>query len=115
MAFTEADLAYLRGKLGTTVDETTNPVLIDDLETRYARLGTLPLVALEIVRERLADIANAAENPLSFTVVGEYSQDGSKNLPALEALVHELENEAGVHPAYSTLRSAPPARSRWRR
>jgi hypothetical protein len=115
VAFTDVELAYLRTRLGSTVNEDTNPEVIEDLEDRYARLGTTGLVVIEVLRQRLADIANAAENPLNYTIPGEYSQDASKNVEFLVKAISDAENEEGVHPVGSLLTAARAPRSRWRR
>lgn len=45
------DLAYLHSELGSTIDEA-------DLQARYDRLGSVQAVALEVTRQRLADLLN---------------------------------------------------------
>jgi hypothetical protein len=114
MAFTDEQFAYLRGKLGSTVNEDTDPDVVDDLEDRYLRLGSVQLVAVEVLRQRLADIADVANNPLNFTVVGEYSQDSSGNVAFLQRMLNEAEQEAGV-PGSSTMTAVQPGRGRWSR
>jgi hypothetical protein len=114
MAFSDDELAYLRTKLGSTVNEDTNPAVVDDLETRFDRLHDVKLVVVEVLRQRLADIADAAENPLNFTVVGEYSQDASANVAFLEKMLARAEQEAGVA-GLSTVVGVEPADDRWRR
>lgn len=113
-AFTEEDLAYLRSKLGSSVNETTNPAIVEDLEDRYDRLGTLQLVVVEVLRERLASIADIENNPLNFTVVGEYSQDASKNVEFLKSALADAEQEAGV-PGGSVMVAVQPGPNRWAR
>lgn len=114
MAFTDEELAYLRTKLGSTVNDDTNPEVIEDLETRFARLQDVSLVAIEVLRQRLADIADVQNNPLNFTVVGEYSQDASNNIAYLTKMLAEAEGEAGV-PGSSVVTGISPADDRWRR
>lgn len=114
MAFTAEQIAYLRTRLGTVVDEDTNPTLVENLEERYDRLGTVQLVAVEVLRERLADIANALANPLSFSISGEYSQDSAANVPFLKSMLALAEQEAGV-PGSSLAVAVPPGPGRWRR
>lgn len=114
MAFTETQLAYLRTKLGSTVNEDTDPDVVSDLEDRYLRLGSAELVAVEVLRQRLADVSDIANNPLNFNVSGEYSQDSSANVAFLQRMLSETEEEAGV-PGSSTLIAVPPGRSRWGR
>lgn len=116
MAFTDADLAFLRTKLGTSVTEDTvaGQAVVDDLQTRFDRLLDVKLVVVEVLRERLADIADALNNPLNFTVVGEYSQDASNNLALLKEMLARAEQDAGVA-GLSTLVGVPPSDDRWRR
>jgi len=115
MAFTGADLAYLRTRLGSTVNEDTNPEVTDDLEERFARLLSLPLVVVEVLQQRLADVANAAENPLNYTIPGEYSQDASANVAFLKEALADARDEAGVNAPGSLLTAVRAPRSRWRR
>lgn len=114
MAFTEEELAYLRTKLGSTVNEDTNPAVVEDLETRFDRLQDVRLVAVEVLRQRVADISNVLENPLQFTIPGEYGQDASAGLPWLLKMLSETEQEAGV-PGSSTVTGISPTDDRWRR
>lgn len=111
-SFTDDDLAYLRTKLGSSVNETTNPDVVSDLEDRYDRLGDVKLVVVEVLRERLADIADALNNPLNFTVVGEYSQDASGNVAFLTRALADAEQDAGV-PGDSVMTAVQPGPSRW--
>lgn len=80
MAFTDAQLAYYRSKLGTTIDEV-------DLQARYDRLGDDRLVAAEVLDQRVAD---ALLKPLSFTIPGEYAEDRTKNLDLLTVRAREV-------------------------
>jgi hypothetical protein len=112
VAFTDDELAYLRTKLGSTVNEDTNPDIVDDLETRYDRLGDVRLVAVEVLRQRLADIADALNNPLNFSIPGEYSQDASGNIAYLTRMLADVEQEAGV-PGDSVMTSVSPRNDRW--
>lgn len=114
MAFTDEDLAYLRTKLGSQVNEDTNPAYVSDLEDRYDRLGTVQLVAVEVLRQRLADIADPLANPLSYSISGEYSQDGSNNVAYLKAMLSDAEEDAGV-PGSSVMTAVMPHCRRWER
>ena len=114
MAFTADELAYLRTKLGSTVDEDLFPDVVDDLETRFTRLQDVRLVAVEVLRQRLADIADLQNNPLNYTIPGDYSQDASGNVAYLTRMLADVEQEAGV-PGSSTVIGVPPADDRWRR
>ena len=99
MALTDAQLAYYRSKLGSTIDE-------PDLETRYARLGNDAAVAAEVLDQRIADLL---AKPASFSVPGEYSEDRSANIRALTATASDVRAELPgggavvnvVQPAYS--------------
>jgi hypothetical protein len=113
-AFTEEDLAYLRTKLGSSVNEETNPDFVDTLQEIYDRVGTLQLTVVEVLRTRLATIADPLANPLNYTIVGEYSQDGSANVAFLKAALAQAEEDAGV-PGGSTLTAVPPGPNRWGR
>jgi hypothetical protein len=115
VAFTDEELAYLRTRLGSTVNEDTNPEVIADLEDRQARLHTPALIVVEVLQQRLADIANAAENPLNYTIPGEYSQDASANVAFLKEALADARDEAGVDAPGSLLTAVRAPRSRWRR
>ncbi|MGQ4393795.1 hypothetical protein ACN6K5_003581 [Streptomyces violaceoruber] len=87
MALTPAVTAWLKGELGSTVDLT-------DLETRYQRLGTARAVALEVLRERLADLRS---QPATLTVTGVVGLGTGENIKAYERQIEALEN--GDNPA----------------
>lgn len=59
-----------------------------DLEVRYLRLGSVTAVALQVLRERLADMLIDAAK---FDADGDASYDYSANLKLLESKVHQLE------------------------
>jgi len=74
--FDEAQVAQLQAELGTSLD-------LEDLATRYDRLeGDLDAVITEVLRIRLADIS---AGPTAFAIPGEYSQDASAQMKALQA------------------------------
>lgn len=108
------DLAYLRTKLGSTVNEDTNPEVVDDLQERYDRLGDVKLVAAEVLRQRMADIADVQNNPLNYTIPGDYSQNAADNAAFLAKMLAEVEAEAGV-PGGSIMTAVQPACRRWGR
>jgi len=110
---TDDDLAYLRTWLGSIVNADTNAAYVDSLQEIYDRRGTLLLVVVDTLRERLANIADPFNNPLSYNIAGEYSQDGSANVAFLTKLLSRAEQEAGV-PGQSVMTSATPADDRWR-
>lgn len=111
---TEDDLAYLRTKLGSTVNDETNPAVVDDLQVRYDRLGDVKLVVVEVLRQRIADIADIDNNPLNYTIPGEYSRDASGNMEFLRRMLSDAEQEAGV-PGSSVMVAVPPGRTTWNR
>jgi len=87
MALTPAITAWLKGELGSTVD-------LADLETRYLRLGTARAVALEVLRERLADLRN---QPSTVNVSGVVAVGFVENIKAYERQIEALED--GDNPA----------------
>lgn len=116
MAFTDDEIAYLQTRLGSSVNPDAVPsTIMDDLEDRYTRLGTAPLVAVEVLRIRLANIADPFGSPLQYAISGEYSQDGSNNVAFLRDMLRLAEQEAGVpSSSLSVLTSVLPADDRWR-
>ena len=79
--------AWLISQLGTATDRT-------DLAARYTRLGTARAVALEILRERLADLR---AQPTSVSVSSVVLVNYTANLAAYERQIASL--EAGDSPA----------------
>jgi hypothetical protein len=75
--------AWLISQLGTSTDLT-------DLEARYTRLGSSRAVALEILRERLADLVN--DQPATLNVSGVVSLGFAENIKATERKIAALEN-----------------------
>lgn len=113
MAFTADELAFLRSRLGSTVNEDTNPTVVEDLEDRFTRLQSLPKVVLEVLRQQLADLVTGG--PLQFSIPGDYSQDASNNVALLTKAVNQAAEEAEDPTVGSILQAVPPPRSRWRR
>ncbi|MFB7738216.1 hypothetical protein ACFC08_28285 [Streptomyces sp. NPDC056112] len=74
--------AWLQAQLGRDVDLT-------DLETRYTRLGTARVVALEVLRERLAALR---AQPATVTVSGVVGVGYAENIKAYERQIAALEN-----------------------
>lgn len=82
MALEAAIEAGIRNWVGTSVTG-------GDLEARYDRLGSVHKVALEVLRQRLADLLAA---PSSFSIDGDYSQTTSvETLTTLRRQIGELE------------------------
>ncbi|MFJ6069056.1 hypothetical protein ACIQHU_39205 [Streptomyces tendae] len=82
MALTPAVTAWLKGELGSTVD-------LADLDTRYTRLGHARAVALEVLRERLADLRS---QPATLTVTGVVGLGFGENIKALERQIAGLQD-----------------------
>jgi hypothetical protein len=76
--------AWLASQLGTSTDQA-------DLEARLTRLGTARAVALEVLRERLADLR---AQPTSVSVSSVVTVDYRANIAAYERQIALL--EAGV-------------------
>jgi hypothetical protein len=87
MALSADVIAWLRGELGRNAD-------LADLETRYTRLGTARAVALEVLRERLADLRAQPSTVNVSSVVG---VSFVENIKAYERQIEGLEN--GENPA----------------
>lgn len=79
--------AWLIAQLGTSTDRS-------DLNTRYIRLGSARAVALEILRERLADLR---AQPTAVSVSSVVLVNYTANLAAYERQIAAL--EAGDPPA----------------
>ncbi|MFC7794650.1 hypothetical protein [Streptomyces cinereoruber] len=75
--------AWLTSQLGTSTD-------LNDLDTRYTRLGTARAVALEILRERLAALIH--DQPSTLNVSGVVSLSYAENIKAIERQITQLEN-----------------------
>lgn len=82
MALTPAVTAWLKGELGSTAD-------LVDLEARYTRLGSARAVALEVLRERLADLR---AQPASVNVSGVVAVNFGENIKSLERQIAALED-----------------------
>lgn len=87
MALSPDVTAWLLAQLGTTTD-------VQDLETRYTRLGSARAVALEVLRQRLADLR---AQPSSVTVSSVVGVSFTENIKAYERQIAAL--EAGDPPA----------------
>ncbi|MFF7191687.1 hypothetical protein ACFZAR_42530 [Streptomyces sp. NPDC008222] len=76
-----AVLAWLLAQLGPTTDQ-------NDLQTRYTRLGSARVVALEVLSERRAKLL---AEPLQLTVNGVATLDQSNNLTGIERKIASVE------------------------
>lgn len=82
MAVTAGQLAEIREYIGTS-----EPPTDATLEEYFDELGSVTAVARRIVRQRLADMrAKAAK----FTAEGDYTEEWSVNIAALERLEKNL-------------------------
>ena len=79
--------AWLIAQLGTATD-------LNDLNVRYTRLGTARAVALEVLRERYAELL---AQPTGITVTNVGAINTTANLAAYERQIAAL--EAGDPPA----------------
>lgn len=86
MALTAAETAYLQSELGSGVD-------LADMQVRYDRLGSAKAVALEVIRQRLAD---ALQAPTSFSIPGVYQETTTGNVSALQEQLKRVATEADV-------------------
>lgn len=83
-----AAIPLIRAHIGNS----TPPTDIE-LAAALARLTTVELVALEILRTRLATMTSQAAQ---FTAVGDYSENWSENIKQLRNQIAGLESAAGV-------------------
>lgn len=88
MSPTSAELAYIRSEIGVA-----DPPSDDELIRRFERLGSANAVALEVIKERKAELMAA---PLSETFPGEYSRNSEGNLRALERRAAKLEEKVAA-------------------
>lgn len=79
-ALTAEQLATLRNEVGSNPDDATLQSIYDRTEGVYA-------TAYEVVAQRLADMR---ANPAQFSVSGEYGQNVSANLTALNEQLRRL-------------------------
>ena len=76
-------VSEIRSHIGITV-----PPSDAALTAAYARLGSVEAVAAEILRQRRAELL---ANPLKFSLDGDYSEDRTENVKALERLIDSLD------------------------
>lgn len=93
MALTEASLAELRSIIGHG-----EPPSNEELNTAFVRLGSVPAVALEVQRSRLAQLRS---QPARLTIDGDRTEGWEANINSLERHVGALEVavEKSVHPS----------------
>ena len=99
---TDEQLAYLRAELGP---ETT----AEEVQARWERLGDPQLVAVEVVRERLAALQ---AGPATFSLAGVYSQSTAENLRSYREQLARLTGAAGSGGHEVTRRRVRPVRGR---
>lgn len=102
-------LATIRRWCGSKIGRDGDLIDSVDLEERIGRCGSAEGAALEILGQARADIVLG--NPTSFTIVGDQTEDWSKNLDALDRHIAQLEricNAGSV--SVSTISRARPSR-----
>lgn len=77
---TDAQKAWLRSEVGATVTD-------EDLQGRFDRLASVRDVAIEVLRERRAELL---DSPLSVSVAGVASVNYAENIRALERRISAL-------------------------
>jgi hypothetical protein len=103
---TEAQLATLRRRVGNAPDDA-------GLQAVYDRTESLTETVREILEIRLA---NLLADPASYSIAGEYSQDTSANIKAIESALAWLGNlddddpidDSVVEDELAILNPAPP-------
>jgi hypothetical protein len=80
MPLSTEDLHWVRRQVGDRPDDAT-------LNEAYERLGTREDVAREVLEKRLA---NFLSQPAEFVLPGDYSQDASRNISALQEAIEGL-------------------------
>ncbi len=88
MALAADDLAAIRSHIGETA-----PPSDGDLGPMWDRLGSVETVALAVLRARHADML---AQPSALGVSGDYDENWSENLTALERKIAHLEAAVAV-------------------
>lgn len=88
MALDDADLAIVRSWCGSDVGAPGDQYDTVDIEARLERLGTAEQVALELLRARRADMVMS---PAKIDVDGDFSQDATESIKALDRQILALE------------------------
>lgn len=94
MALSTAQLLEVRRSIGADTPPTD-----DDLNALYAELGTVELVAYQVLAERLAAMR---AKPAEVVYDGDVTERWGTNLKHLEAEVERLANVAGGPSSIST-------------
>ena len=79
------------GRTVGTMDDDTHDT--GDIAARLERLSSAEAVAIEVLRQRRADMLR---DPLNFSVEGDFSQDAAENIRRLDADIAALERIVGV-------------------
>lgn len=90
MAITADDNKAIRSYVGTNATDPTDV----DISSRWDRLGSVQLVAQEILRERRANLVLA--DALKVDVANDYSEDATANLKALDETLATLAGQTGT-------------------
>lgn len=89
---TSAQLAVIRSYCGSDVGADGDSIDAIDVDDRLNRLGSSHAVALEILRQRRADMAMS---PAKISVDGDFSQDATESIKALDRDIATLEAIVG--------------------
>ena len=103
------DLGTIRRWCGSKVGGDSDLIDSTDLEARIGRCGSAEAAALDVLGQFRADLVLG--NPTSWTIVGDQTEDWSKNLEALDRHIAQLEricNAGSV--SVSTISRARPSR-----
>lgn len=88
MAVTAAQLAVIRSYCGSDVGADGDTIDLIDVDERLAVLGSAHAVAHQILRQRRADMVMG---PAKIDVDGDFSQDATESLKALDRDIATLE------------------------
>ncbi len=85
---TAAQLAVIRSYCGADVGADGDTIDAIDVDARLAELGSSHAVALQILRQRRADLVMA---PAKIQVDGDFSQDATESIKALDRDIATLQ------------------------
>ena len=103
------DLGTIRRWCGSKVGGDSDLIDSTDLEARIGRCGSAEAAALDVLGQFRADLVLG--NPTSWTIVGDQTEDWSKNLEALDKHIATLERICGSPTvAVTRLRRSRPGR-----